>query len=128
VNQLRLRGDRALAGGVLAAQQDDAVFEVAARPIRWCEQNDGRPSADSPQSRPSDPWSVLGLTRTASKDEIKAAYRRLAMMYHPDRVASMGPEIIAVAQVKMTEINAAYASLEDYARQAKEQPENDARR
>lgn len=33
----------------------------------------------------TDPYFVLGIDRTASEDEIKSAYRRLAKKYHPDR-------------------------------------------
>jgi preprotein translocase subunit Sec63 len=35
-----------------------------------------------------DPYRSLGLTKSASEDEIKRAYRKLAVKYHPDKVSS----------------------------------------
>ena len=55
-----------------------------------------------------DPYEVLGVARSASEDEIKKAYRKLAMQYHPDR----NPDDTSAAQ-KMSEINAAYDILKD---------------
>src|SRR5512139_1889768 len=54
-----------------------------------------------------DYYEVLGIPRTASKDQIKDTYRKLAMQYHPDR--NKAPE----AEEKFKEISEAYAVLSD---------------
>jgi curved DNA-binding protein len=56
-----------------------------------------------------DYYGVLGISRNASDTEIKKAYRKLAMQYHPDRNA--GKE--KWANEKFKEINEAYAALGD---------------
>lgn len=39
-----------------------------------------------------DAYRTLGIEETASDDEVRQAYRRLALRYHPDRVASQGEQ------------------------------------
>ncbi|MEG1536806.1 MAG: J domain-containing protein [Clostridiales bacterium] len=56
----------------------------------------------------SDPYKVLGVSPTASDDEIKTAYRKLAKQYHPD----LHPGD-AVAAGKMKELNAAYDQIKN---------------
>jgi DnaJ-class molecular chaperone len=50
-----------------------------------------------------------GVARSA--EELSAAYRNLAQMYHPDKVAGLAPEFQELADRRMKEINAAYALL-----------------
>jgi DnaJ like chaperone protein len=53
-------------------------------------------------------YATLGLEKGADMEEIKKAYRKLSMQYHPDKVRHLGDEFRAVAEEKMKEINQAY--------------------
>lgn len=53
-------------------------------------------------------YAVLGLEPGADTMEIKKAYRKLSMQYHPDKVSHLGVEFQRVAEEKMKEINVAY--------------------
>jgi preprotein translocase subunit Sec63 len=57
------------------------------------------------------PHDVLGVSAGASEDEIRRAYQRLVRQYHPDRVATMAPELRALAEQRTKEINRAFESL-----------------
>lgn len=50
-------------------------------------------------------YKVLGVSPSASDDEVKKAYRQLALKHHPDKVASLGEDVRKAAQRKFQEIN-----------------------
>jgi DnaJ like chaperone protein len=56
---------------------------------------------------------VLGVPRSASQEEIRAAYRARMRDYHPDRVAHLGEELQRLAQRKTLEIQGAYERLRE---------------
>lgn len=71
-----------------------------------------RPPPDAPRKRDARvAREVLGVGTDATREEILTAYRKMARMYHPDRVEGLGPEFKELAERRMKEINAAYAEL-----------------
>lgn len=71
--------------------------------------NQGR--QQKPEAESSDPYTILGINRNATKEEIKKAYKKLAAQYHPDKVQHLGPEFRELAHEKFTAINNAYETL-----------------
>jgi DnaJ-class molecular chaperone len=61
-----------------------------------------------------DPYTVLGVSKSASESEIKSAFRRLAKRYHPD-TNTRDPK----AQERFSEVNAAYEIVGDKDKRAK---------
>eukprot|EP00441_Pelagodinium_beii_P012218 CAMPEP_0197698260 /NCGR_PEP_ID=MMETSP1338-20131121/119069_1 /TAXON_ID=43686 ORGANISM="Pelagodinium beii, Strain RCC1491" /NCGR_SAMPLE_ID=MMETSP1338 /ASSEMBLY_ACC=CAM_ASM_000754 /LENGTH=163 /DNA_ID=CAMNT_0043281613 /DNA_START=40 /DNA_END=529 /DNA_ORIENTATION=- len=56
-----------------------------------------------------DPFKVLGVSRDASQEEVKAAYRKLALKWHPDRNADNKAE----AEAKFKQVSKAYSIVSD---------------
>ncbi|RKP00945.1 hypothetical protein CXG81DRAFT_26352 [Caulochytrium protostelioides] len=61
----------------------------------------------------ADPYAVLNVERHASDEQIKAAYKRLSMAFHPDRHRSGGAAATHAAHTQFQKIAAAYAILGD---------------
>lgn len=56
-------------------------------------------------------YKVLGITADATDEEVKAAYRSMALKHHPDRVATLGEDVRRAAEKKFQEINAAKETI-----------------
>jgi len=56
-------------------------------------------------------YKVLGIEPNATDDEVKRAYRKMAMENHPDKVAYLGEDVQRAAKIKFQKINDAYEAI-----------------
>ena len=56
-------------------------------------------------------YAILEISSSATDDEVKSAYRRMAMKHHPDKVATLGPEVQKAAEEKFRKIQDAYETI-----------------
>ena len=73
-----------------------------------------RPQASQQSYSPPPPpsslqrdYEELGLSPSATDEEVQTAYRKLAMLYHPDRMAHLSEEVRHTAELKLKKLNAA---------------------
>lgn len=63
-----------------------------------------------------DPYTVLGIDRTSSAENIKKAYRELVNKFHPDKVDHLGEEFKTLAEKRFKQIQQAYQSIQQMRR------------
>lgn len=65
------------------------------------------------QFRPSNDsnYKILEITSDATNEEVKRAYRKMAVKYHPDKVATLGPDVQKAAEEKFKEVQQAYDTI-----------------
>lgn len=73
--------------------------------------NNRHTNNDSNNTNEGDYYSILDIPRNASDEEIRRAYRRLALLWHPDKVNSADDKLIAESKFKL--VAEAYQVLRD---------------
>lgn len=104
---------------VLIAQADGAVPQSEIEALRFVAASLGISAEDlssmlnlsSGGNSLEAAYKVLGIDPSATDDEVKAAYRRMALKHHPDRVATLGDDVRKAAEKKFQEINAAKETI-----------------
>jgi DnaJ like chaperone protein len=56
-------------------------------------------------------YQILGLESTATDEEVKKAYRKMAVLHHPDKVAHLGADVQKAAKEKFQSISEAYEQI-----------------
>lgn len=62
---------------------------------------------------PAAPYAVLEVDPKAPNEEVKKAYRRMAIKYHPDKVAQLGEEVQKAAAEKFRKVQQAYEAIQE---------------
>ena len=57
------------------------------------------------------PHNILEIDPNSTDDEVKKAYRKMAIKYHPDKVSHLGDELKNIAEEKFKSVNDAYQSI-----------------
>lgn len=71
------------------------------------------------RSKRKDYYKILGVGKDASEDEIKKAYRKRALVHHPDRHSNATEEEKKEQEIKFKEVGEAYAVLSDQSKKAR---------
>lgn len=97
----------AQADGIVVAAEVQALRQVAMGMGISSTDLDSMLNLDNGCSNLDAAYKVLGVSPTATDDEVKAAYRKMALKHHPDRVATLGDDVRQAAEKKFKEINEA---------------------
>ena len=95
----------AQADGVIVQEEVEALKEVAVNLGISAADIDSMLNLQYGNSNLDAAYKVLGISPNATDDEVKAAYRKMALKHHPDRVATLGEDVKKAAEKKFQEIN-----------------------
>ena len=56
-------------------------------------------------------YKILEISSNSSDEEVKKAYRKMAVKYHPDKVSHLGEEVKSLAEEKFKMVNQAYNNI-----------------
>ena len=56
-------------------------------------------------------YSILGVTKNATNDEIKKSYRKIIKKYHPDKLIDVGEDVVKMAKDKFQSVQDAYEKI-----------------
>lgn len=99
----------ALADGVVNAQEQDILLKIA-HYLGISSADYNSTNATYKQDSTAD-YEILEIQPNATNDEVKKAYRKMAVKYHPDKVAHLGEEVQKAADEKFKRLNQAYESI-----------------
>lgn len=93
----------------LAKEDIDSIFAQFGRYTNSSGSNNNNSSYS--YSSNDNNYKILGISPSATDDEVKKAYRKMAIKYHPDKVATLGEDVQKAAEEKFKTISQAYEAI-----------------
>lgn len=106
---LHLLFNLSLADTVISKPEADILEKIAVN--LGVEENDFRSIKNMFIPETDSLYRILEVEPASSNDEVKKAYRRMAMKYHPDKVSHLGEEFKQTADEKFKKVNEAYEKI-----------------
>lgn len=95
----------------LAKEDIDAIFAQFGRYNSNSGSQGSSSNNSSSYSNSESNYRILGISPSATDDEVKKAYRKMAIKYHPDKVATLGEDVQKAAEEKFKTISQAYEAI-----------------
>lgn len=93
--------------------EDEAAIIAKIAVLLGISQSENRSASSMYKEDLKSCYEILEVSETASDEEIKKAYKKAAVKYHPDRVASLGADVQKEANDRFARINAAYDKIKE---------------
>ena len=87
------------------------VIEVIGTYIGLAKEDIGSNFAQFNRYNSNSNYKILGISPSATDEEVKKAYRKMAIKYHPDKVATLGEDVQKAAEEKFKTISQAYEAI-----------------
>lgn len=95
----------------LAKEDIDSIFAQFGRYNNNGGSSNGNNNYSSNSYSSESNYKILGITPSATDEEVKKAYRKMAIKYHPDKVATLGEDVQKAAEEKFKTISQAYEAI-----------------
>ena len=95
----------------LAKEDIDSIFAQFGRYNNNGSNSSSSNSYNSNSYSSESNYKILGISPSATDEEVKKAYRKMAIKYHPDKVATLGEDVQKAAEEKFKTISQAYEAI-----------------
>lgn len=99
----------AVADSICSTKEKDLIYRISQ--FLWLNEPDYKTIEAMYFEGTDSSYTILQIEKTATDDEIKKAYRKMAIKYHPDKVEALGEDAKKAAKEKFQEINNAYEKI-----------------